>query len=132
MNSKFKTDLKAWLRKYPTPKKQQKHPFEEFTCEKGAFEYVKEVVKRLLTTYGLVMFTQAQKSGNLTVSHYMTLLQKLTSIINKDLMITYFNLPPNYNFKIDIKNTSLKSKRLQKIYFIDKSTRDHQNITVYK
>jgi hypothetical protein len=25
MNSKFKTDLKAWLRKYPTPKEQQKH-----------------------------------------------------------------------------------------------------------
>jgi hypothetical protein len=37
MNSKFKTDLKAWLKKYPTPKEQQKHPFEEFTREKGAF-----------------------------------------------------------------------------------------------
>jgi hypothetical protein len=33
------------LRKYPTPKEQQKHPFEEFTREKGAFEIVKEVVK---------------------------------------------------------------------------------------
>jgi hypothetical protein len=42
------------------------------------------------------MHTQAQKDGNLTVSHYMTLPQKLTSIINKDLIITYFNLPKNY------------------------------------
>jgi hypothetical protein len=39
----------------------------------------------------------------------MTLLQKLTSLINKDLMITYFNLPPNYNFKIDVKNTRLRN-----------------------
>jgi hypothetical protein len=51
------------------------------------------------------MYTQTQTTGNLTVSHYMTLLQKLTSIINKDLMIDYFNLPPNYNFKVDVKNT---------------------------
>jgi hypothetical protein len=69
MNSKFKTDLKAWLRKYPTPKEQQKHPFDEFTREVGVFENVKEVVKRLLTTYGLVIHIQ-KKEGNLTISHY--------------------------------------------------------------
>jgi hypothetical protein len=111
MNSKLKTDLKAWLRKYPTPKEQKKHPFEEFTREKGAFETVKEVVKRFLTTYGLTMYTQTNTSGNLTVSHYMTLLQKLTSIINKDLMIAYFNLPKNYNFKVDVKNTRLRNNQ---------------------
>jgi hypothetical protein len=110
MNSKLKTDLKAWLRKYPTPKEQQKHPFEEFTREKGAFENVK-VVKRFLTTYGLGMYTQTQKNGNLTVSHYMIILQKLTSIINKDLMIAYFDLPPNYNFKVDVKNTRLRNNQ---------------------
>jgi hypothetical protein len=109
MNSKLKTDLKAWLRKYPTLREQQKHPFEEFTREKGTFENVKTIVKRLLMNYGLTMYTQAQKTGNLTVSHYMTLLQKLTSIINKDLMITNFNLPPNYNFKVDVKNTRLRN-----------------------
>jgi peroxiredoxin family protein len=107
MNSKFKSDLKAWLRKYTTPKEQQKHPLEEFTREKGAFANVKEAVKLFLTNYGLVMFTQAQQSGNLTVSHYMTLLQKLISIINKDLMIAYFNLFINYNFKVDVKNIRL-------------------------
>jgi hypothetical protein len=57
------------------------------------------------------MYTQAQKTGNLTVSHNMTILQKLTSIINKDLMITYFNLPPNYNFKVDVKNTRLRNNQ---------------------
>jgi hypothetical protein len=57
MNSKLKIDFKAWLRKYPTPKKQQKHPFDEFTREKCVFENVKEAIKRLLTAYGLVIYT---------------------------------------------------------------------------
>jgi hypothetical protein len=101
----------AWLRKYLTPKEQQKHPFEEFTHEKGAFENAKKIVKRFLGTYGLVMHTQTQVDGNLTVSHYMTILQKLTLIINKDLMITYFCLPANYNFKVDVKNTRLRNNQ---------------------
>jgi hypothetical protein len=33
MNSKYRSDLKAWLRKYPTPKEQQKHPFQTFERE---------------------------------------------------------------------------------------------------
>jgi hypothetical protein len=79
--------------------------------KKVRFENVKEAVKLFLTNYGLTMYTEAKKSGNLTVSHYMTILQKLTSIINKNLMITYFNLAPNYNFKVDIKNTKLKNSQ---------------------
>jgi hypothetical protein len=41
----------------------------------------------------------------------MTILQKLTLIINKDLMITYFNLDPNYDFKVDVKNTRLRNNQ---------------------
>jgi hypothetical protein len=41
----------------------------------------------------------------------MTLLQRLTSIINKDLIIAYFKLPPNYNFKVDVKNTRLRNNQ---------------------
>jgi hypothetical protein len=111
MNSKFKTDLKGLLRKYPTPKEQQKHPFEEFTREVGVFENVRTVVKRFLDMYGLVMHTQTQEEGNITVSHNMTILQKLTSIINKDLIIAYFGLSANYNFKVDVKNTRLRNNQ---------------------
>jgi hypothetical protein len=110
MNCKFKTDLKA-LRKYPTPKKQQKHQFEEFTREKGAFENVKEAVKLFLTNYKLTIYTQTQTTENLTISHYITILQKLTSLINKDLMIAYFNLPKNYNFEVDVKNSRLRNNQ---------------------
>jgi hypothetical protein len=30
LSSQYRSDLKAWLRKYPTPKEQQKHPFQNF------------------------------------------------------------------------------------------------------
>jgi hypothetical protein len=39
--------------------------------------------------------------GNLTVSHYMTFLQKLTSIVNYYLMKMHFNLPAGYDFVLD-------------------------------
>jgi hypothetical protein len=36
------------LRKYPTQKQQQKHPFENFEREKSAFETLKDEVKSFL------------------------------------------------------------------------------------
>jgi hypothetical protein len=61
--------VEADLDNNTTPKEQQKHLFEEFIHEVKAFENVKTAIKNLLTTYGLTMYTQAQKNGNLTVSH---------------------------------------------------------------
>jgi hypothetical protein len=103
MNSGLKTDLKAWMRKYPTPKEQQKHPFEEFTLEKGAFEHVKNTIKLLLEEMGLTMYTQTEPTG--------TLKCHITWTVNKDLMTIYFNLSPTHNFKIDIKNTRLRNNQ---------------------
>jgi hypothetical protein len=36
------------LRKYPTLKQQQKHPFQTFEREKSAFETVKDGIKNFL------------------------------------------------------------------------------------
>jgi hypothetical protein len=101
MNSNFKTDLKAWLRKYPTPQQQRKHPFIEFERQKSAFEILKEKMKAFLAEYNISIHTKANQQGNLSVSHYMTLLQKLTSTLNRDIMISYFCLPEKYDFNID-------------------------------
>jgi hypothetical protein len=98
----------------------------------GAFENVKVELKRLLCLYGLLMYTQAQKNGNLTVSHYMTTLQKLTLIINKDSMIEYFKLPPNYNFKVDVKNTRLRNNQNDyNKYILQKNTDGDNKIVHY-
>jgi hypothetical protein len=47
MNSKYKSDLKAWLRKYPLPAQQRKNPFENFEREQSAFEILKDEIKQL-------------------------------------------------------------------------------------
>jgi hypothetical protein len=62
----------------------------------------------------------------------MTLLQKLTLIINKDLMITYFNLPPNYNFKVDVKNTRLRNNQKDyNKYILQKDNQGNDRIIRY-
>jgi hypothetical protein len=67
---------------------------------KNTFEIVKDEVKKFLSEYNIKMKTNTQ-AENLTVSHYMTLLQKLTSIINQDLMRIHFNLPQGYDSVLD-------------------------------
>jgi hypothetical protein len=57
------------------------------------------------------MNSKNNPQGNLTVSHYMTILQKLTSFINHDLMADFFKLDDNYNFQSDPKNTRLKNNQ---------------------
>jgi hypothetical protein len=58
-------------------------------------------VKTFLADYNISMHTKNNPNGNLTVSHYMTLLQKLTSVINLELMSLCFELPANYDFVLD-------------------------------
>jgi hypothetical protein len=59
----------------------------------------------MLEEYGISMYTNANPNGNLSVSHYMTLLQKLTSTLNKNLMIQYFRVPEEYDFNLDDQHT---------------------------
>jgi hypothetical protein len=114
MNFALKTDLKAWLRKYPTPQQQRKHPFTEFERQKSAFQILKEEMKAFLAEYNISIHTKTNLQRNLSVSHYMTLLQKLTSTLNRDIMISYFRLPQNYDFNID--EQSVKKASSQKAY----------------
>jgi hypothetical protein len=51
------------------------------------------------------MHTKTNAAGNLSVSHYMTLLQKLTATLNRDIMISYFRLPEDYDFNLDDQHT---------------------------
>jgi hypothetical protein len=130
MNSKYKSDIKAWLRKYPTPKQQQKHPFETFV-KKKLFRNTERLNEKFLTEYNIKMHTNSQ-AGNLTVSHYMTLLQKLTSIINYDLMKICFNLPENYDFVLDPSHKKKKNAQKEyKAYLIQDMGNEQTPITIY-
>jgi hypothetical protein len=107
------------------PREQQKHPFEEFKREKSAFEEIKDLVKEFLTTYGLKMHSKTSPQGNLNVSHYMTIVQKLSSFINHDLMTTFFKLDETYDFRADPKNTRLKNNQKDyKNYILRKNAQE--------
>jgi hypothetical protein len=71
-------------------------------------------MKDFIAEYNISMDTKTNQQGNLSVSHYMTLLQKLTSTLNRDIMISYFRLPPNYDFNID--ELSVKKASSQRGY----------------
>jgi flagellin-specific chaperone FliS len=100
--------------KISNPKTTKKNPFETFVRENSAFEILKEEVKKFLGEYNISMYTKDNPQGNLTVSHYMTLLQKLTSVINLELMRVYFKLSENYDFILD--PLSKKKTNAQKEY----------------
>jgi hypothetical protein len=131
MNWQYRSDLKVWLRKYPTPKEQQKHPFQTFERGKSAFEIVKNEVKKFLSEYNIKMKTNTQ-DGNLTDAHYMTLLQKLTSIINQDLMRIHFNLPPNYDFVLDPSHKKKGNAQKEfKAYVMQDMGNNQTPVTIY-
>jgi hypothetical protein len=108
MNSKYRSDLKAWLRKYPTPEEQAKHPFDKFERPVSAFEIMKREVAYLLSLLNLTMNSSKNPEGTLTVSHCMTILQKLSSLLLRELTIQQFRLPSDYDFDID--EQGVKSK----------------------
>ena len=56
----------------------------------------------------------------------MTILQKLTSFINKDLMIEYFNLDINYDFILDLKQTRTASSKKQFKAYVSKTNTSGQ------
>jgi hypothetical protein len=105
MNLKFKTDLKAWLTKYPTPQQQRNHPFEIFVRSVPPFEILKDELNDFFLEYGILMYIKANAAGNLSVSNYITLIQKLTAALNWGIMIQYFRVPEDYDFNLDDQHT---------------------------
>jgi hypothetical protein len=71
---------------------------------------VKDEVKKFLTENNVKMHKKDQP-GNLTVSHYMTLLQKLISILNYNLIRACFRLDADYDFVLD---PNLRKRRMLK------------------
>jgi hypothetical protein len=71
-------------------------------------------MKAFLAEYNISMHTKTNLQGNLSVSHYMTLLQKLTSTLNRDIMISHFRLFQTNDFNID--EQSVKKASSQRGY----------------
>jgi hypothetical protein len=126
---------KAYFRKYPNPNTWNAHPFDEFVKELPNKESLFTIFRKLMEEYMIIhnftMFSEEKdktynieyaeqkgtivvpkNTGQLTVAHYMTILQKLTSLT---MMIAYRviapPLPNDYDFSKDPWKVKSKSNQ---------------------
>jgi hypothetical protein len=65
----------------------------------------------MLEVCNLTMKSKNNPAGTLTVSHYMTILQKLTSLSLHNYIKSLFRLGDDYDFDVDEANTKLKANQ---------------------
>jgi hypothetical protein len=125
MNSLDKKYLKAYFRKHPDPAVWSKFPYEDFvqdySTNVSAFNQVKHEIKASYLDndaggVGLTMYSKDKNpDGVLTLTHYMTLLQKLSSFVMNMLYVVFFEVKPDYDLYADpykLKNKT-RMKQLQ-------------------
>jgi hypothetical protein len=101
--------VKAYIRKYPDRTTWGDHDFdtfkEEFEANKPLFQLVKEAMKGYMEDAGLTLYSRKQHyDGVLYLTHYMTLLQKLSSAVVGHMYKNFVDVPgidKNYNWVID-------------------------------
>jgi hypothetical protein len=117
VNKQIRSDVKAYYKKYNTPAKQANMSFVDFSEHRkdaenqNGFNQLKRSVERVLNRMGITMFTPGNSeklNGTLVLTHYMTIVQKVTSFINHFFMVMFFSarypdegITNNYDFKKD-------------------------------
>jgi hypothetical protein len=88
--------LQAYFKKYKTLADWNEHPIEDFNLEDhiSAFNMLREQVKEVLEYYGFRAKETDQHPKTLTVTHYMTILQKLTSALMKRFYTEFLGYIP--------------------------------------
>jgi hypothetical protein len=116
----LKEDLKAYFRKYPTPEQQSRNPFVNFVREVSPFNIAKDVIERMMGEFwGINLFSvKKNPGGNMTLKRVMTIKQIMTSYANNNLMKTYFMLPNNYDFKVDLEDKKHKKEQNSYKYYL--------------
>jgi hypothetical protein len=93
---KEKSRLKAYCRKYPTRAQQKHHSIDAFVQEKSAFNMVKEKVQECLNGTLVTIYSKDKHSdGTVKLIKFMTILQKLTSLVYKGVLKEVFNRDPD-------------------------------------
>jgi hypothetical protein len=116
---------KAYFRKYPNPNTWSMHPFDTFVKElpnkESLFTIFRKLMEEYMILHNFTMYSEEKdktydikhaeqkgvivvpkNTGQLTVAHYMTILQKLTSLAMELLYrLVAPPLPDNYDFSKD-------------------------------
>jgi hypothetical protein len=109
---KTRRELRAWYRKYPTPKEQADNPFETWVPDRSPYQIIREVLQAQLEYFGVSINSKSNPLGQIAAKHYMPLLQKLTTLVYPHILDRIYNLGGNYDFENDPKG--VKSKRVRK------------------
>jgi hypothetical protein len=124
-NPEVRKHYKAYFRKYPNPNTWGMHPFDQFVKElpnkESVFTLFRKIMEEYMIKYKFTMYSEEKDktyvikytglgnekviergTGQLTVAHFMTILQKLTSYT---MRIVYRliapSLPGDYDFSKD-------------------------------
>jgi hypothetical protein len=105
-----KKRLKQYFRKYPNPALWGTHKFSEFEVKESLFNRLRDkYIKENLNLAGFTI-NRKDRRGNLTVAHYMTIIQKIMSrVMDIAYLVVFPALPPKYPFKED--RLKVKTKR---------------------
>jgi hypothetical protein len=112
VDDKTRRLLKQWYRKYPLAKDQALNPFEDFVPELSPYQMLRERLGELLDIIGIKIRSKNNPTGNISVTHYMSLLQKLTSALYPVILKTLYSIPDGYDYKEDPRG--YKTRRAQK------------------
>jgi hypothetical protein len=110
-NEDMKKKMKQYFRKYQHREDWDDHKLSDFEVkQKRRFHYIREAAKVLLERLGFSLYTPtSHPDGTVSLTRYMALLQKVSSLIQAYLKITYAdsrgvqNLTMRYDWKKDPK-----------------------------
>jgi hypothetical protein len=127
IDAREKRTLRAWYRKYPTQELQQQHPFETFVPELNPHQIIRDVLIAALNVWGIGVYSAKNERGQLAVTHFMPMVQKMATKLYNNILLRIYSLPGSYNFEID--SRGVKTKRARKNTVRVLTARDASNKT---
>jgi hypothetical protein len=111
--------LKQYYRKNPTSELQAKTPLEEFVPSTSIFQTVRDTIANIAKTANMIIHSTKNPEGNISAQHYMTIIQKLSTVVYKALLLYMFGVNnQNYDWKEDpsfLKAKSTQAEALKQI-----------------
>jgi hypothetical protein len=108
-NSKEKSRLKAYFRKYPNLNAWEAHPLNQFEQPTTAFQVVRAAISEFMKSQAFTIYGKnSNPGGTVAVKNFMTILLKVTSELYHVCIVRWWNslegktpLSESYDFKVD-------------------------------
>jgi hypothetical protein len=110
LDKETRKKYKQYFRKYPNPASWKHHNFDEFVPDVSLLNRLRKTyVEDYYKNFGFTIHSKNNPTGQLSVTHYMTIIQKIMGeIMRACWLVVVPNLPIDYDFKKD--NYKIKTK----------------------